>query len=35
MSREQIVYLPIEEITTAPQVRQQPDPEAAVQFPGL
>ena len=27
MSREQIVYLPIEEITTAPQVRQQLDPE--------
>ena len=27
MSREQIVYLPIEEITTAPQVRQQPAPE--------
>jgi hypothetical protein len=27
MSREQIVYRPIEEIMTAPQVRQQPDPE--------
>ena len=27
MSREQIIYVPIEEITTAPQVRQQPDPE--------
>jgi hypothetical protein len=27
MSREQIVYLPIEEIMTAPQVRKQPDPE--------
>ena len=27
MSREQIVYLAIEEIATAPQVRQQPGPE--------
>jgi len=27
MNREQIVYMPVEEITTAPQVRQHPDPE--------